>query len=406
MIVSNVSLSGCAGVNSALCAGAGEGHLGGGSYRNTLTPTGNVVVAVCLGFIGTFGLLNNLLVLVLFCRYKMLRSPINLLLINISISDLLVCVLGTPFSFAASTQGRWLIGEGGCVWYGFANSLFGIVSLISLAVLSYERYSTMMTPTEADSSNYCKISLGITLSWVYSLIWTMPPLFGWSSYGPEGPGTTCSVDWSAKSANNVSYIICLFVFCLIVPFLVIVFCYGKLLCAIRQVSGINASMSRKREQRVLFMVVIMVICYLLCWLPYGIMALLATFGPPDLVTPEASIIPSVLAKTSTVINPVIYVFMNKQFYRCFQALLRCETPRRGSSVKSSSKVATKAMKGVAVTSPRRTNDFLFMVASLGQPATTIPQLGPSYEPTIDVTRPPSSDINKPVIVSLVTHFDG
>lgn len=125
MIVSNVSLSGCADFNSALCAGAGEGHLGGGSYRTALTPTGNLVVAVCLGFIGTFGLINNLLVLVLFCRYKMLRSPINLLLMNISISDLLVCVLGTPFSFAASTQGRWLIGERGCVWYGFANSLCG-----------------------------------------------------------------------------------------------------------------------------------------------------------------------------------------------------------------------------------------------------------------------------------------
>lgn len=114
--------------------------------------------------------------------------------------------------------------------------LLGIVSLISLAVLSYERYSTMMAPTEADPSNYRKISLGIGLSWGYSLIWTLPPLLGWSHYGPEGPGTTCSVDWTEKSANNISYIICLFVFCLIVPFLVIVFCYGKLLCAIRQVS--------------------------------------------------------------------------------------------------------------------------------------------------------------------------
>ncbi|KAF1383439.1 hypothetical protein PFLUV_G00131910 [Perca fluviatilis] len=56
----------------------------------------------------------------------------------------------------------------------------------------------------------------------------------------------------------------------------------------------------------------MVIFYLLCWLPYGIMALMATFGSPGLVTPVASIIPSLLAKTSTVINPVIYVFMNKQ----------------------------------------------------------------------------------------------
>ncbi|KAG7524806.1 vertebrate ancient opsin-like [Solea senegalensis] len=335
----------------------------------------------------------------------MLRSPINLLLMNISISDLLVCVLGTPFSFAASTQGRWLIGKAGCVWYGFANSLFGIVSLISLAVLSYERYTTMVVPAEADPSNYRKICLGIILSWVYSLIWTMPPLLGWSHYGPEGPGTTCSVNWMARTANNISYIICLFVFCLIIPFLVIVFCYGKLLCAIRQVSGINASTSRKREQRVLCMVVVMVICYLLCWLPYGIMALMATFGPPGFVTPEASIIPSVLAKASTVVNPVIYVFMNKQFYRCLQALLRCEAPQRGSSIRSSSKVATKAMRGVPVPGPRRSNDLLFMVASLGQPAVTLPQLAPSFELTNGITKAPSSDI-KPAMVSLVAHFDG
>nr|XP_020479762.1 opsin-3-like isoform X2 [Monopterus albus] len=328
MILPNVSVNGCAGVNSAVCAGAGEGHLGGGSDRINLTPTGHLVVAVCLGFIGTFGLVNNLLVLVLFCRYKILRSPINLLLINISISDLLVCVLGTPFSFAASTQGRWLIGEKGCVWYGFANSLFGIVSLITLAVLSYERYSTMMAPTEADSSNYRKISLGISVSWVYSLVWTLPPLLGWSHYGPEGPGTTCSVDWTSKTANNISYIICLFVFCLAVPFLVIVFCYGKLLCAIRQ------------------------------------------------------------------------------FYRCFHTLLHCEAPRQGSTLKSSSKVPTKALRGVAVTAPRCSKDFLFMVASLGRPDAALPQLGPSVEPTINITKAPSSDINKPVVVSLVAHFNG
>ncbi|KAM9322891.1 vertebrate ancient opsin-like [Pholidichthys leucotaenia] len=402
MIVSNASPGGCADFDSAACAGAWEdAQLRGGSYGSTLSPTGNLVVAVCLGFIGTLGLVNNLLVLVLFCRYKTLRSPINLLLVNISVSDLLVCVLGTPFSFAASTQGRWLIGAGGCVWYGFANSLCGIVSLISLAVLSYERYSTMMAPTEADASNYHKTSLGITLSWAYSLIWTLPPLFGWSHYGPEGPGTTCSVDWTSKTANNMSYIICLFVFCLMVPFVVIVFCYGKLFCAIRKVSGINASMSRKREQRVLFMVVVMVICYLMCWLPYGIMALLATFGPAGLVTPEASIIPSVLAKTSTVINPVIYVFMNKQFQRCFQALLHCEAPQRGSSLRSSSRV----MRGVAVTDTRRTNNFLHVVASLGQHAATVPQLNPSGEPTIDITKAPSSDI-KPVVVSLEAHCEG
>lgn len=79
-----------------------------------------------------------------------------------------------------------------------------------------------------------------------------------------------------------------------------------------KVSSVNTSVSRKREHRVLLMVITMVVFYLLCWLPYGIMALLATFGAPGLVTAEASIVPSILAKSSTVINPVIYIFMNKQ----------------------------------------------------------------------------------------------
>lgn len=87
-----------------------------------------------------------------------------------------------------------------------------------------------------------------------------------------------------------------------------------------------------------------------------------------------------------------------QFYRCFQSLVRCETPRRGSSFKTSSKLCTKKHTG-----QRQTNDFLFMVASLGQPAATVPQLDPSCEPTIDITKGPSSD--KPVVVSLVAHLD-
>ncbi|NXG20098.1 OPSP protein, partial [Grallaria varia] len=188
----------------------------------------------------------------------------------------------------------------------------GIISLISLAVLSYERYCTMTRRTEADTTNYRKTWTGIILSWTYSLVWTTPPLFGWSSYGPEGPGITCSVNWHSKDANNASYIVCLFIFCLVIPFVIIVYSYGKLLCAVRQGSGINRGKGRSREQRILAMVVVMVVCFLLCWLPYAAVALLATFGKPGLITPAASIIPSILAKSSTVYNPIIYIFLNKQ----------------------------------------------------------------------------------------------
>ncbi|XP_031153547.1 teleost multiple tissue opsin b [Sander lucioperca] len=348
MIVCNVSLS-CAhcpgGVAGGTAATDAYEEVSGSLPPPSLTPKGHQVVAVCLGFIGTFGFLNNLLVLALFCRYRALRTPINLLLVSISASDLLVCVLGTPFSFAASTQGRWLIGREGCIWYGFVNSCLGIVSLISLAVLSYERYFTMMKPTIANNRDFGPALGGICFSWLYSVAWTVPPLLGWSRYGPEGPGTTCSVDWKTQTANNISYIVCLFIFCLVLPFGVILYSYGMLLHAIRQVRSESSVVTRRRDQRVLVMVITMVVCYLVCWLPYGVAALLATFGPRGLLTPEASITPSLLAKFSTVINPVIYIFMNKQFYRCFRAFLNCSATERPSTSKTFSR-PTKTLRTI------------------------------------------------------------
>ncbi|KAG5853073.1 hypothetical protein ANANG_G00069250 [Anguilla anguilla] len=293
-------------------------------HPSGLSRAGHTVVAVFLGLIFILGVLNNFLVLLIFAKFQSLRTPINLILLNISVSDMLVCIFGTPFSFAASLHGRWLIGHQGCMWYGFANSLFGIVSLVSLSVLSYERYTTVLRCAKADVSDYRKAWLCVAGSWLYALLWTVPPFLGWSSYGPEGAGTSCSVQWHRRSAGSVSYVVCLFVFCLLLPLLLMVLCYGRILVAVRGVTKINLTSAQRRENHILVMVVSMVTCYLLCWMPYGVVALLATFGRMGLIDPVASIVPSILAKSSTVFNPIIYVLLNNQFYRCFVAFVRCQ----------------------------------------------------------------------------------
>ncbi|XP_020374117.2 opsin-3-like [Rhincodon typus] len=392
MLSPNLSVN-CSEGSQGLC-----GHRGALSPQElapafTLSPSGHLVAAVCLGSIGLLGFTNNMLVLLLFCRYKVLRSPINLLLANISVSDLLVCTLGTPFSFAASARQRWLIGEMGCIWYGFANTVFGTVSLISLTILSYDRYITITGATEADKTNYSKAFAWISFSWIYSLIWTLPPLFGWSQYGPEGPGTTCSVNWHSKDTANVSYIVCLFVFCLVIPFLVIVYCYGKILLTVRKVRVSNST-GRAREHKVLLMVTSMVACFLLCWLPYGVVALVATFGRPGLVSPAASIIPSILAKSSTVYNPIIYVFLNKQFYRCFKALLTCQNSPVGISTKSLSKT-TKNSRNIQ----RKNTSFMRALVAQRTSVNKNP-----YSMKEDTVNNALSEFSKPP-VSLVVRYN-
>uniref|UniRef100_A0A3Q3SH64 Teleost multiple tissue opsin 2b n=1 Tax=Mastacembelus armatus TaxID=205130 RepID=A0A3Q3SH64_9TELE len=287
-----------------------------------LSPMGFVVLSVMLGFIMTFGFLNNFVVLLLFCKFKKLRTPVNMLLLNISVSDMLVCLFGTTLSFASSIRRKWLLGRSGCNWYGFVNSCFGIVSLISLVILSYDRYSTL-TVHNKHALNYRKPLLAVGGTWFYSLFWTVPPLLGWSSYGIEGAGTSCSVSWTTQTAESHAYIICLFTFCLGLPVLVMLYCYFRLLWAVKQVGKIRKTAARRREYHILFMVLTTAACYLICWMPYGVVAMMATFGPSNIISPVASVVPSLLAKSSTVINPLIYILMNKQFYRCFLILFHC-----------------------------------------------------------------------------------
>lgn len=83
------------------------------------------LLALLVATIGLLGLCNNLLVLVLYAKFKRLRTPTNLFLVNISLSDLLVSLFGVSFTFLSCLRSRWVWDAAGCVWDGFSNSLFG-----------------------------------------------------------------------------------------------------------------------------------------------------------------------------------------------------------------------------------------------------------------------------------------
>eukprot|EP00063_Salmo_salar_P015293 XP_013990128.1 PREDICTED: parapinopsin-like [Salmo salar] len=64
------------------------------------------------------------------------------------------------------------------------------------------------------------------------------------------------------------------------------------------------------------MVVVMVMAFLLCWLPYAAFALSVILDPSLHINPLIATVPMYLAKSSTVYNPIIYVFMNRQRLTC------------------------------------------------------------------------------------------
>lgn len=77
----------------------------------------------------------------------------------------------------------------------------------------------------------------------------------------------------------------------------------------------------EEEFRAIIMVLVMVVAFLICWLPYTVFALTVVIDPALNISPLAATIPTYLSKTSPVYNPIIYIFLNKQVLHCLLYIL-------------------------------------------------------------------------------------
>lgn len=68
----------------------------------------------------------------------------------------------------------------------------------------------------------------------------------------------------------------------------------------------------KGERKVASMVVVMVLTFLISWLPYASLAMVVVAHPGVKIHPLVGTVPVYLAKSSTVYNPIIYIYLNKQ----------------------------------------------------------------------------------------------
>ncbi|KAJ8359803.1 hypothetical protein SKAU_G00163280 [Synaphobranchus kaupii] len=301
--------------------------FGAGTYK---------LLALTIGAIGVFGFCNNILVIALYYKFKRLQTPTNLLLVNISISDLLVSLFGINFTFVSCIKGGWIWNSATCVWDGFSNSFFGIVSIMTLSALAYERYIRVVHAKVVDFPWAWR---AITHIWLYSLAWTGAPLLGWNRYTLEIHQLGCSLDWASKDPNDASFILLFIMGCFFVPVGMMVYCYGNILYTVRMLRSIEDLQTvqiikiLRYEKKVAVMFLLMISCFLLCWTPYAVVSMLEAFGKNHVITPTVAIIPSFFAKSSTAYNPIIYIFMSRKFRRCVLQLLCIRLSRLQRSIK-------------------------------------------------------------------------
>ncbi|XP_018621664.2 melanopsin-A [Scleropages formosus] len=287
--------------------------------------------------IGITGMVGNFLVIYAFSRSRSLRTPPNMFIINLAITDFLMCITQTPSFFINSMHKRWIFGEKGCELYAFCGALFGICSMITLMVIAVDRYFVITRPLASIGVLSCKRALLIlTAVWAYSLGWSLPPFFGWSAYVPEGLLTSCSWDYITFSPSVRAYTMLLFTFVFFIPLIVIMYCYFFIFRAIRAtnkaVSDINGSNCKdfvrrfhrlRNEWKTAKIALVVILLYVISWSPYSTVALTAFAGYANILTPYMNSIPAVIAKASAIHNPIIYAITHPKYRSAIAKYIPC-----------------------------------------------------------------------------------
>ncbi|NXH98187.1 OPN5 protein, partial [Pachycephala philippinensis] len=127
---------------------------------------------------------------------------------------------------------RWLFDQAVCTLYAFCGVLFGLCSLGSLTVLSTVCCLKVCYPAYGRCWDGHAAVLLLAV-WAYALAFAAAPLAQWGSYGPEPYGTACCITWEASSREATLYILALFVFCYLVPCLLLVVSHALMLRRVR-----------------------------------------------------------------------------------------------------------------------------------------------------------------------------
>ncbi|XP_047425594.1 opsin 4xa isoform X2 [Mugil cephalus] len=319
-----------------------------GFYRQVdVQAHAHYIVAFFVFVIGAVGVTGNALVMYAFFCNKKLRTPPNFFIMNLAVSDFLMAITQSPIFFVNSLYKGWIFGETGCKIYAFCGALFGITSMINLLAISIDRYIVITKPLQAIQWTSAKRTcIIITVVWLYSLAWSLAPLFGWSSYIPEGLMTSCTWDYVTSTPANKSYTLMLCCFVFFIPLGIISYCYLCMFLAIRETSRdveklgsqvrkstLIQQQSIKTEWKLAKIAFVVIIVFVLSWSPYACVTLIAWAGYGSILNPYSKAVPAVIAKASAIYNPFIYAIIHSKYRDTLAEKVPClhflaEPPRR------------------------------------------------------------------------------
>ncbi|XP_069492572.1 G-protein coupled receptor 161 [Ambystoma mexicanum] len=302
-----------------------------------------VTESIAIIIIAALVFLGNLVITVTLYKKSYLLTLSNKFVFSLTLSNCLLSVLVLPFVVTSSIKRTWIFGV---VWCNFSALLYMLISsasMLTLGVIAIDRYYAVLYPMVYPMKiTGNRAVFAIVYVWLHSLIGCLPPLFGWSSLEFDHFKWMCVAAWH----KDVGYTAFWQVWCALLPFLVMVLCYGfifrvarikarKVHCGTvvivqddahrngRKNSNTSTSSSGSKRSafphivysanqcKALVTILVVIGAFVVTWGPYMIVISTEALWGTDSISHALETLATWLSFTSAICHPLIYGLWNK-----------------------------------------------------------------------------------------------
>lgn len=285
-----------------------------------MNPLWHSLLGFTIALFSIIALTGNFIVIYIFTKTKTLRTPSNLYVVNLAVSDFMIMFTMGPPMVVNCYYETWVFGPLACEIYAMCGSLFGCVSIWTMILIASDRYNVIVKGMAGKPLSHGAAVLRILIVWTLSAVWTAAPMFGWGRYVPEGNMTACGTDYLTKTWDFRSYVLVYGIWVYFLPLLMIIFFYYFILRAVsaheknmrEQAKKMNVASLRSAENQStsaeckLAKIALMTISlWFMAWTPYLVINFAGIFELTRL-SPLSTIWGSLFAKANAIYNPIVY----------------------------------------------------------------------------------------------------
>ncbi|XP_022784180.1 tachykinin-like peptides receptor 86C [Stylophora pistillata] len=308
-----------------------------------MPDSSSVAITAALLILVAVDVVGNTLVCIIIKRHLRTKHPINYLLLNLAISDILFATLISPKIIVSFNMSHpdGLAGVVLCKLLTGGNMAWvpGVSSLVTLVAIAFERYYTVLYPLARDKNlSRRKLRMIVLGSWVFSVIFNIP-LFLARTFDKEKSSKNCVQSWPEQWMSTTYCLAWLVLVIVAVGIMVVLYSIvvGTLWFKRNENKGINYQQQgvMKVRKRVTLMAVTVSFIFAVSWGAESVEYVLRTLTTLNISFEHIAVV-DLMVLFNSAVNPFVYALLNHQFREKIEGMICCTgTPGVGETTSRS-----------------------------------------------------------------------